>query len=123
MDAEKLVKVYIKMRDAKAALEKEIANIESQMDVVAQDLLEICKQTGQSGGKTQYGTFTRTVKSRYDTTDWGSFYSFVREHDAPELLEKRIHQTNMKQFLEENPDVLPAGLNVVSKYSVSVRRA
>jgi hypothetical protein len=47
---------------------------------------------------------------------------FIAEHDAFELLEKRIHQTNMKQFLEENPDLHPAGLNVDSEYSVTVRR-
>jgi len=42
---------------------------------------------------------------------------------VPELLERRIHQTNIKQFLEENPDLLPAGLNVDSAYSITVRRS
>jgi len=45
------------------------------------------------------------------------------ENQAPELLEKRIHQSNMKQFLEENPDLLPAGLNVDSEYTITVRRS
>jgi len=38
------------------------------------------------------------------------------------LFERRISQLNMQQFLEENPDLLPAGLNVDSKYTVSIRR-
>ena len=42
---------------------------------------------------------------------------------AVELLEQRVHQTNMKQFLKENPDLLPEGINVDSKYSISVRRS
>jgi hypothetical protein len=33
-----------------------------------------------------------------------------------ELLEKRIHQTNIKEFLEGNPDVHPPGLNIDSEY-------
>jgi len=37
-------------------------------------------------------------------------------------LEKRIAQTNMATFLEENPDLLPPGLNVDSKYTISIRR-
>jgi hypothetical protein len=45
------------------------------------------------------------------------------ENNAPELLEKRIQQTHMKEFLEENPDVLPAGLNVDSQYTITVRRS
>jgi hypothetical protein len=39
-----------------------------------------------------------------------------------ELLEKRISQANMATFLEENPDLLPPGLNIDRRYAVTVRR-
>lgn len=127
MDATKLVSAYIKMRDAKDALTREyeakINEVKEQMELVEQALLEICKETGQDGGKTAYGTFSRTVKTRYWTNDWGSMYSFIKEHDAIQLLEQRVHQGNMKQFLTENPGLLPQGLNTDSKYSITVRRA
>ena len=127
MDATKLVKVYIKMRDAKAALEHEyeekINALNEQMSTIESELLEICKSTGQDGGKTPFGSFTRTVKTRYWTTDWDSMYTFIRDNSMPELLEKRIHQGNFKEFLEENPGKMPAGVNVDSKYSVTVRRS
>ena len=127
MDANKLVKAYIKMRDAKAALEREydekVKALAEQMEVIEQALLEICKENGQDGGKTEHGSFTRTVKTRYWTNDWDSMFTFIRTHDALELLEKRIHQTNFKEFLEQNPDTMPAGLNVDSKYAITVRRA
>ena len=32
-------------------------------------------------------------------------------------------ETNLKQFLEENPNLLPAGLQADSKYTVVVRRS
>jgi hypothetical protein len=47
---------------------------------------------------------------------------FVVENNVPELLEKRLHQGNMKQFLEAHPDLLPPGLNVDSEYTITVRR-
>lgn len=126
-DASKLVQVYIKIRDArdlkKKQMEEELAQLEIQMDAVEQELLEICKTTGQDGGKTQFGSFTRSVKTRYWTSDWDSMYKFIREHDAPELLERRIHQGNFSEFLQQNPDTMPAGVNVESKYSITVRRA
>jgi hypothetical protein len=50
-------------------------------------------------------------------------YKFIREHDAPELLERRIAQGNFSQFLKEKPDLMPAGVNVESKYSILVRRS
>jgi len=37
-------------------------------------------------------------------------------------MEKRIAQTNMSTFLEENPDLHPPGLNIDSRYTVVVRR-
>lgn len=126
-DASKLVQVYVKIRDArdlkKKQMEEEIAQLEEQLGLVEQELLEICKTTGQDGGKTQFGSFTRSVKTRYWTSDWDSMYKFIREHDAPELLERRIHQGNFSEFLQQNPDTMPAGVNVESKYSITVRRA
>jgi hypothetical protein len=127
MDANKLVQVYIKIRDAKEIKTKqhdeEIAALDEQLAAVEESLLEICKTTGQDGGKTQYGSFTRTVKTRYWTSDWDSMYRFIKDHDAPELLERRVHQGNFKDFLQENPDKMPEGMNVDSRYSITVRRA
>ena len=50
-------------------------------------------------------------------------YRFIKEHDAPELLERRVSQANFKDFLQANPDKLPEGMNVESRYSILVRRA
>lgn len=127
MDASQLVNVYIKIRDAKEIkkkqMEAEIADLDVQLAAVEQELLEICKTTGQDGGKTQFGSFTRAVKTRYWTSDWDSMYKFIREHDAPDLLERRIAQGNFAQFIQENPDKMPAGVNIESKYSITVRRS
>jgi predicted metal-dependent phosphotriesterase family hydrolase len=124
---DQLVAVYIKVRDARDVARKEADKIDSdfeaQLDVLNKEILEICKETGADSIKTPHGTAIRTVKSRYWTNDWEKFYQFVFEHHAPELLEKRIHQTNIKQFLEENPDMLPLGLNVDSEHSITVRRS
>lgn len=125
--ADQLVKAYIKIRDAKEALTREhdqkLAELDGQLRLVEDELLELCKATGQDGGRTQFGTFTRTVKTRYWTNDWDSMYRFIKEHDAPQLLERRVAQGTFKEFLEQNPGLLPEGMNVDSRYSVTVRRA
>jgi len=127
MDAEKLVSVYVKIRDAKAVKTKEMEDaikaLDAQLDAIEQELLEICKATGQDGGKTSAGSFTRSVKTRYWTSDWESMYDFILDHEVPELLERRIAQSNFKQFLEDNPDIMPEGVNLESKYSITVRRS
>lgn len=126
-DADKLVRVYIKIRDAKAAktkqLEDEIAELDKQLDTVEAELLELCKSTGQDGGKTQHGSFRRSVKTRYWTSDWDKMYQFIKDNDAPELLERRVAQTAFKEFLASNPDKMPEGMNVDSRYAITVTRA
>ena len=124
--ADKLVPVYIKIRDAirekEAAHKEEMSALKEQLESISQALLEICEENGQDGFRTPEGTVTRRVTSRYWTSDWESMYKTIKEHDAPYLLEQRIHNGNMKQFLEENPDVLPAGLQADRKYTVQVRK-
>ena len=101
---------------------QEINTLKEKLEMVSDKLLKICNEQNLDSLRTPEGTVTRRVKSRYWTTDWEQMYKFIKENDAPFLLEQRIHNGNMKQFLEENPDLLPPGLNVDSRYTASVRR-
>jgi hypothetical protein len=120
------VKRYVKIREQRAELsrqfEEDDAKLKMKLEKCESELLEACKAIGADGFKTEFGTVSRTVKKRFWTNDWHSFYGFVKEHGALELLEKRVAQTNMTTFLEENPDLHPPGLNVDSRYAVVVRR-
>jgi hypothetical protein len=123
---EKLVKTYIKMRDKHLEMQREFKeqeeSLKEKMARVKEALLEHCKEHNVDSVRTTEGLFFRTVKTSYWTSDWESMGKFIVDHNAPELLEKRIHQGNMKQFLEEHPDLLPPGINVDSEYAVTVRR-
>ena len=124
---DKLAEIYIKIRDKRAELkekyEQEDEELKAQQDLLAEKMLDVCRENNADSIKTPAGTIIRKVDTRYWTTDWDSMYRFVEEHDAFPLLEKRLHQTNLKQFLEENPELLPAGLQADSKYTVVVRRS
>jgi hypothetical protein len=122
-----MVRAYIRIRDRRAEnkklFEEQDSDLESQMQLISDEMLNLCKKINADSIKTKYGTIMRSVKSRYWTNDWDSMYDFIEETGAFGLLEKRLHQTNMKDFLAENPDLLPKGLNVESEYTVLVRRS
>jgi hypothetical protein len=124
--ADKLVKAYIKMRDKRAELlaqYNEADNkIKEQMELVESNLLEICKTTGASSINTAHGIAIRSMSTRYWTGDWESMHKFIRDNDALDLVERRISQLAMKNYLRENPDNFPPGLNVDNRYTVTVRR-
>ena len=124
--ADKLVAAYRRIRAAieerEAEHAKEIESLKEKLETVSDRLLKICKEQNLDSLRTPEGTVTRRVRSRYWTTDWASMYNFIKENEAPFLLEQRIHNGNMKQFLEENPDQHPAGLQIDSKYAITVRK-
>ena len=118
--AEKLAKVYVKIREKRRELAKQDEELKEQLDTVAAQLLEICKEQGASTIRTQYGTISRRVTKNYWTSDWDSFFKFMKENDAFSLVHQRINTANMTQFLEENPDALPPGLNAEVNQTVTI---
>ena len=124
--AEKLTKAYIKIRDERAKLSAEYKEKDSvlsrQLERVKQGLLDSCNDHSVESVRTSEGLFYRSVKQKFWTNDWEKMHAFIMEHNVPELLEKRLNQTNLKQFLEENPESQPDCLNVDSEYSMSVRK-
>jgi hypothetical protein len=124
-NVEQLIRIYIKMRDAKQQLQRDydkaVNDIVAQQDLVQRAILDLCKDTGSDGFKTSAGSVSRTVKTRYWTNDWHSMQEFIKEHDAFDLMEQRVHQTNMRSFLEENPTLMPPGMSIDSRYVITVR--
>lgn len=123
INADKLVKIYIKIRDKRAELSKQDTELEEQQSMIQEKLLEICKETGSDGLKTAHGTVSRRLSKRYWTSDWESFYNFIKEHNAFHFLHQRISNGNVDTFLAENPDLHPPGLNAEAEYTVVVRRS
>jgi hypothetical protein len=123
---DELVSIYLKIRTAIEAKEEqhkaELQELKDQFDVVGNKLLEICNEQNMDSIRTPVGTISRRVSSRYWTSDWDSMYQFIKNNDAPFLLEQRIHNSNMRQFLEDNPEKFPAGLQNERKYTVQVRK-
>lgn len=123
---EKLTKVYLKIKQKRSELSAEFKEHDDklayQQDKIKRALLDYCKEQGVESVRTSEGMFYRTTRQRYWTSDWDSMYKFVLEHNVPEFFDKRLNQTNVKQFLEENPELAPMGLQVDSEYVISVRK-
>jgi len=123
---DRLAKVYIKIRDKVAELtkdyESQVEALKAQQTTVADSIKEQLRAANALSAKTEYGTVSLVTKTRYVAQDRDAMKAFILEHQAIDLLEMRIAQVNMGKFLEENPGVVPAGLNTLSEVTVSVRR-
>jgi hypothetical protein len=123
----KCVKAYLKIKakrtELSANFETEDTILKDQQDMIKTELLGYLKENDLKSVKTEAGTFYKTIKTRYWTSDWAEMHKFVLEHEVPEFFEKRLSQANVKEFLEENPEAVPKGLNADSEFAVTVRKS
>ena len=123
---DKLARVYLKLREQIDVVNKEYEEklnaLKERQDLLRDEMREMLKELGVKSVRTDEGTVMMQIKTRYSTNDWDAFKQFAIEHDAIDLYEKRIHQSNMRLFLEEHPEQIPPGLNADSSYEISVRR-
>lgn len=121
-----LVEAYLNQRNLLRAREEEVktelAGMKETLDEFATKLLAVCNEQNADSIKTAAGTVSRRVQSRFWASDWDAMYGFINENDAPFLLERRIHNGNMQQFMSENPEAHPPGLQLDSKYVIQVRK-
>jgi hypothetical protein len=123
---DKLSASYILLRTEREQLkmvyEADDAVLNEAMTEIENQMLDVMNSTNATSISTDNATIIRTVRKRYNPSNWEAVYKMIAKHDAYGLLEKRIHNGNMKDFLEQHPDEYPAGLNVDSRYAVTVRR-
>ena len=123
---DRLAKIYIKIRTNIQQLtqvyDKEIEDLKAQQASVSSAMKEQMKAIGSKSINTEYGTVMMRLQTRYETHDWDSFKQFVITNDAVDLIERRIAQLNMAKFLEDNPGLVPPGLNSKSEYVISVKK-
>jgi hypothetical protein len=127
-DAEALVEAYLttrrKRETLKAEYDSQDTKLKADLEKLESALLDVCNQTNANGFRTNHGTVTRQVKDRFFCTDWDNFKKFVEAEGSIDLLERRIHQRNFKEFMAERKgEGLPPGVNSLREYDIVVRKA
>jgi hypothetical protein len=121
-----LAKAYIRIRDAISAKTKEydaiIEGLKEQQKAISDEIKTRMQAVGATSLKTDSGTMSMRVDTRYYPQDWDAFSAFVKANDAMGLLERRVAQGNLQQWIEQNPANVPHGLGTVSQYVISVRK-
>ena len=124
---EDLVKAYLTIRIEREKIlyeyEEQDKKLKEDMTLIEQSMLSVCNDTNADSIKTQHGTVIRKLNERFYCNDWDNFRNFVLDNEAVELLERRIHQGNFKEFMSEHQqDGLPPGVNVMREFGIVVRK-
>ena len=117
---------YIKIRTEREVLKEKFDNEDKvftdQLAEIENQLVQIMLADNTTSMSTEKTIIIKRVMKRYNPTNWEAVYRLVDKYKAYGVLHKRIHDTNMRDFLEEHPDEYPEGLNVDSRYAVTVKR-
>jgi hypothetical protein len=126
IDMDDQAQQYLRLRQKREILKErftaEDSELEKAMAEIEAQLLDSLNETNSTSMSTNSAVIMRSVRRRYMPTNWDAVYKLIDKHKAFSLLEKRVHNGNMKDFLDDHPDEYPAGLNVDSRFAVTVRR-
>ena len=124
---DELVDAYLSIRTERERIstlfDEQDRALKSDMAEIEQMMLGVCNEVGADSIKTPQGTVMRSLKERAICNDWDNFKEFVLERGLIDLLERRVHQGNFKEFMSQHQDAgLPPGINLMREFGVTVRK-
>jgi hypothetical protein len=125
-DINAVVEHYITLRDHKSKLDAEhkarVAEIDAQMKNAEAFLLNRLNESGLDRMGADAGTVFVQVKTMPSIKDKASFVDYIKQSGQVELLQIRVSSTAVKEFMENNNQQLPPGVDITTAREVTVRR-
>jgi hypothetical protein len=126
MTADRMVEKYIALRDKVGEIKKrhaaELERYHTVMDTLEAMLLDVLNQHQANSMRVEGGTFYKSTRSTPRVTNWQAALSYIREHEAWDLLEARVAKNAAQAVIEETKAGIP-GVEVTRETVVHVRRA
>lgn len=124
---DKLVKLFVKTREAKSIATKAADAIEAEykaiMTACENHMLAAADKAGVEGFKTEYGTTYTAETSRVSIADDKAFFDFVKDQGDLDFFERRVSSTHVANYSKAHDGALPPGLNVFRERVMRVRKA
>lgn len=121
-----IVEKYIKMRDKKAALKKDLAEktakLDEAMDLIEAHLLARFQADGVTSMATPEGTAYQSSRVSAKVEDWDAALDFIKKHKLWHMLERRVGKEAVAQYNEEHGQ-LPPGISMTEELTINVRRS
>ena len=123
---DKLVGAYVKCRDSLAVIRKTFKEEEKRhkdaMDTMAGKLMELADAQGVESFATAHGTAFKKKKDFINVKDWTIALEFIIKGDLTHILTKSVAKAAAKEYMAENDNALPPGLEYGYVTEINVRR-
>lgn len=122
MDIDKLVKAYVNIRDKRSELEKEKKALKKNMDAIEIEIMKACDAQGVESFKTSYGTAYKNKKTFISVTNWEAAIDYIVANDLTHMLTRSVQKAAAIEYMDENNNTLPPGLEFGSVTEIGIRR-
>lgn len=123
--AEKLIAAFVMLRDKRAeikrAFEVQDDAIKATQEKVERALSMHMEQAGTTQLSGAQGTAYREVQRKFSCADWSTFWPWIKENDRFDMMQKRVGEKAVAEYLEETGE-LPPAINVFQEYKITIRR-
>jgi hypothetical protein len=122
---DEVIGAYMKLRDKKDSMEAEVKErakaIKEQMLKLETWLKEKADEQGVTSFKTKHGTAFLTTTDFATVADWDATLAFIKDHEAWDMIEKRVSKIAVRGYIEQLKAV-PPGINYGTKLEVNIRK-
>lgn len=102
--------------------DKQDSILRGARDELEQYLLREMKEMGlQSFELPGEGVASIKTKRRFGVADWGLFWQWIVDNKCPEFLQKRLLDTQMQKYLDDN-GTLPPAVSTEARLTISVTK-
>lgn len=124
---DEIVQTYLTIRGQRENIARQFelqdAELKAEQAQLEQVLLEQCNEMNAETIRTGAGTVVKTLKESYICSDWDGLKSFIIDNGLIELLQQRLHNTNLKEYLANHDgEGMPPGISSFREYSIVVKK-
>lgn len=127
VELDELVKTYLTIRKEREILSRQFeekdAELKADLSSIEQVMLAQCNEINADSIRTPFGTVIKSMKENFVCGDWDNFKQFILENQAVELLQQRIHNANLKEYMSNHEgEGLPPGISSMREVTITVRK-
>ena len=126
MQYDRMVRAYMKIREARAELKKQFEEqdkeLREKITILENEFQKTFADTGTTSLKTTDGVVFRQTTTKASIADASEFLPWCREHDALDMLQKRVTVKAVTDYIEETGET-PPGITIYREHEIRVRKS
>lgn len=114
--------LYHDIREVRLAMEKEVAEVKARETEIQEHILNTLSVGDDTGAAGLRYRAQVVSKAKPRLADWGVFTAWVRKNDLFHLIQRRINEAAVAEYMEQNQRDAVPGTEIVNVKSISITK-